>query len=78
MERRLATLRKNHTLDWTYVSPAAMIAAGERTGKFRMGADQLVMDAKGESRISAEDFAVAFLDEVEKPQHIRQRFTVGY
>ena len=74
----LATFRKNTTLDWTNVSPPALIAPGERTGKFRLGTDQLVTDAKGESRISAEDYAIAFLDEVERPQHIRQRFTVGY
>ena len=74
----LATLRKNTTLDWTNISPAAMIAPGERTGEFRLGTDQLVTDAKGESRISAEDYAVAFLDEVEQPRHIRQRFTVAY
>src|SRR5882757_5666903 len=65
-------------LDWTYLSPAAVIAPGERTGKFRLGGDQLVADAKGESKISAEDYAVAMIDEVEKPQHIRQRFTLAY
>ena len=74
----LATLRKNKTLDWTSVSPAAMIAPGERTGKFRLGKDQLVTDAKGESRISAEDYAIAFLDEAEHPQHLHQRFTAAY
>ena len=74
----LATLRKNTTLDWTNISPPALIAPGERTGKFRLGTDQLVTDAKGESRISAEDYAIALLDEVEHPQHIRQRFTVAY
>ena len=65
-------------LDWTYLSPAAVIAPGERTGKFRLGKEQLVADAKGDSRISAEDYAVAMIDEVEKPQHIRQRFTLAY
>lgn len=65
-------------IDWTYVSPAALIQPGTRTGKFRIGADQLLTDAKGESRISAEDYAVALLDEIEKPQHIRKRFTVAY
>ena len=74
----LAMFRKNTTLDWTNVSPPALIAPGERTVKFRLGTDQLVTDAKGESRISAEDYAIAFLDEVERPQHVRQRFTVGY
>ena len=64
--------------DWTYVSPAAEIAPGERTGKLRIGGDQLLSDPEGHSRISAEDFAVAVVDEVENPQHIRQRFTVAY
>jgi putative NADH-flavin reductase len=55
-----------------------MILPGERTGKFRVGGDELLKDGKGESRISQEDFAVALIDEVEKPKHVRQRFTVGY
>jgi hypothetical protein len=74
----LGLLRLNTTLDWTFVSPAAHVAPGERTGKFRIGGDQLLVDAAGESRISAEDFAVAFLDEVEHPRHLRRRFTVAY
>lgn len=65
-------------LDWTYLSPAAFIQPGERTGKFRLGKDTLVADEKGTSRISAEDYAVALVDELENPQYIRQRFTVGY
>jgi len=65
-------------LDWTYLSPAAFIQPGERTGKFRLGKDDLVADAKGESRISAEDYAVALVDELEQPKHIRQRFTLAY
>ena len=74
----LNTFRQNTTLDWTFVCPAALIEAGVRTGKFRLGGDQLLVDANGDSRISAEDYAVAFLDEVEKPAHIRHRFTVAY
>lgn len=74
----LNLFRQNTTLDWTFVSPAALIAPGARTGKFRLGGDQLVVNGGGESRISAEDYAVAFLDEVEKPAHIRRRFTVAY
>lgn len=66
------------SLDWTYFSPAGMIAPGQRTGHYRTGTDQLVTDEKGESRISAEDYAVALLDELEKPRFIRQRFTVAY
>ena len=65
-------------LDWTYFSPAAMFQPGERTGAFRIGTDQLVVDEKGESRISTEDYAVAMLDEVEKPRFIRKRFTIAY
>jgi putative NADH-flavin reductase len=65
-------------LDWTYISPAALIAPGERTGQFRIGGDTLLTDAAGQSRISAEDYAVAVLDELEKPAHIRQRITVAY
>lgn len=64
--------------NWTYLSPADHIAPGERTGAYRTGGDQLVRDAQGKSFISAEDYAVALLDEIETPQHIRQRFTVAY
>ncbi len=65
-------------LDWSYLSPAAFIQPGERTGKFRLGGDSLVVDEKGESRISAEDYAIALVDELENPQHIRRQFTVAY
>lgn len=65
-------------LDWTYFSPAAFIQPGERTGKFRLGKDDLLVDGLGQSRISAEDYAIALVDELERPQHVRQRFTVGY
>jgi hypothetical protein len=65
-------------LDWSYLSPAALIQPGERTGKFRVGGDQLLTDAEGKSRIAAEDYAIAMLDELENPQHVRKRFTVGY
>ena len=54
------------------------IAPGERTGRFRIGGDQPVMDAEGRSRISAEDAAVAVLDEVELPRFTQRRFTIGY
>lgn len=70
--------RENENLDWTFVSPATWITPGQRTGNFRLGGDQLLCDANGESRISAEDYAVAFLDELENPRHIRCRFTVAY
>ncbi len=65
-------------LDWTNASPAAFIQPGERIGKFRLGTDQLISGEDGQSRISAEDFAVAILDELEKPQYIKQRFTAAY
>ncbi|WP_216894342.1 NAD(P)-dependent oxidoreductase [Nocardia alni] len=63
---------------WTYLSPAVEIAPGERTGRFRIGGDQPVMDAEGRSRISAEDAAVAILDEAELPRFVQRRFTIGY
>ncbi|MBX5455540.1 MAG: NAD(P)-dependent oxidoreductase [Thermogemmatispora sp.] len=65
-------------LDWTYFSPAAFIEPGQRTGRYRVGTEQLVTNEKGESRISMEDYAVALLDEVEQPRFVRQRFTVAY
>jgi putative NADH-flavin reductase len=64
--------------DWTAVSPSAVIAPGTRTGHYRTSTEQLLKDAKGESHISAEDFAVAVVDEIEKPKFKQQRFTVGY
>lgn len=74
----LEVLRQDGELEWTSFSPAAMIAPGERTGAYRTGTDQLVTNANGESAISAEDYAVALLDEVENPRFIRQRFTAAY
>jgi uncharacterized protein len=74
----LQMLRAEKDLDWTFLSPSALIQAGQRTGKFRLGGDQLLTDDKGNSSISYEDFAVAMVDELEKPAHSRRRFTVGY
>jgi uncharacterized protein len=65
-------------INWTYFSPAMMIQPGERTGKFRLGKDALISDDKGNSSISAEDYAIALVDEVEQGRHTRQRFTIGY
>jgi uncharacterized protein len=65
-------------LDWTFFSPAAFIAPGERTGSYQIGTDQLVTNTQGESKISAEDYAVALIDEVEQPHFIRRRFTAAY
>lgn len=74
----LDTLRQERELDWTFISPSAEFVDGERTGHFRLGHDDLLTDANGRSWISYQDFAIALFDEVEKPAHSRQRFTVGY
>jgi putative NADH-flavin reductase len=74
----LDLLRAEKELNWTFLSPSALFTAGERTGKFRLGIDQLLTAADGKSWISFEDFAIALADEIERPVHIRQRFTVGY
>ena len=65
-------------LEWTYLSPAAEIASGNRTGKYRTTGDKLLVDDKGKSFITFEDYAVAVLDELERPQHIAKRFGVAY
>ncbi|HET7187612.1 MAG TPA: NAD(P)-dependent oxidoreductase [Gemmatimonadaceae bacterium] len=65
-------------LDWTYLSPAAEIGPGERTGKYRTTGDQFLADEKGKSFITFEDYAVAVLDELEKPKHVGMRFGVAY
>ena len=74
----LAEVQKVTDLDWTAISPPASIQPGARTGKFRLGRDHLLEDDKGKSEISREDFAIAIMDEIEKPKHIRQRFTAAY
>ncbi|NTE55099.1 NAD(P)-dependent oxidoreductase [Agrobacterium tumefaciens] len=73
----LDLLKQEKQLDWTFLSPSAEFVPGERTGKFRIGKDSLLSNDEG-SRISFEDYAIALVDEIEKPQHSRQRFTVGY
>lgn len=73
----LDALRGVTDLDWSFLSPSALIGPGERTGRFRLGGDQLLV-GEGGSRISYEDYAVALVDEIERPAHSRQRFTVGY
>ncbi|MBB4638425.1 NAD(P)-dependent oxidoreductase [Longimicrobium terrae] len=65
-------------LDWTFVSPAAVIHPGERTGVYRTTGDQFLADEHGKSAITFEDFAVALLDELERPQHVGKRFGVAY
>jgi putative NADH-flavin reductase len=71
-------LRVEKELDWVFLSPAAMLVRGERTGRYRVGKDELLTDSNGESRISLEDYAVAMLDEAELPRHHQTRFTVAY
>jgi putative NADH-flavin reductase len=74
----LDRLLQEKQLNWTFLSPSALFTAGERTGKFRLGTDQLLTGTDGKSWISFEDFAVALADEIDRPAHIRRRFTVGY
>lgn len=71
-------LLKKCDLDWTFLSPSRFFEPGQRTGKFRLGGEQLLMGADGKSAISMEDFAIAMVDELEQGHHIKQRFTVGY
>lgn len=77
----LEQLKKVQDLEWTFFSPAILMnpsTSGRRRGTYRTGSDQPVYDASGQSAISVEDLAVAIVDELEKPKHIRQRFTAAY
>jgi putative NADH-flavin reductase len=74
----LDALKAEPTLDWTYLSPSMIFDGDERTGKFRLGGDELLTPADGPSRITFPDFAIAMADEIETPKHRRRRFTVGY
>lgn len=74
----LRKLREVTDVKWAYLSPAAEIAPGERTGKFRVGGDALMSDADGKSFITAEDYAVALIDEAESGKHVGERFSVAY
>jgi putative NADH-flavin reductase len=76
-EKALGVLRASD-INWTYLSPAAYFVPGERTGKFRLGTKELIADAKGESKISFADYAIALVDEIEKPAHERGSFSIGY
>jgi hypothetical protein len=76
-KRFLETLQASDA-DWTFLSPAAQFGPGERTGVYRLGGDDLMRDAKGESRISYEDLAKALVDELETPRHRRKRFSIAY
>ncbi|KJS52607.1 NADH-flavin reductase [Streptomyces rubellomurinus subsp. indigoferus] len=75
---QLDLYRADSEVDWTYLSPAALLEPGERTGRFRIGRDELLVDEDGNSAISMEDLAVALLDEAERPAHRRARFTAAY
>lgn len=80
----LDTLMKEHGIDWVFFSPAGLLGdpsvegPGARTGKYRLGKDDLIVDANGKSAISLEDYAKAMVDELETPQHHMERFTIGY
>ena len=74
----LEDLRREQQLDWTFVSPSAEFVEGERSGTFRLGKDDLLVSSAGRSWITFADYAIALIDEVETPKHVRQRFTVGY
>jgi putative NADH-flavin reductase len=77
--REALNLYRLSNRNWTYLSPSAgLIQPGERTGRFRVGGNQLLVQADGTTGISAEDLAMAILDEIELPRHIQRRFTVGY
>ncbi|MCM5681811.1 NAD(P)-dependent oxidoreductase [Schlegelella sp. S2-27] len=74
----LNLIRQQSSLDWTFVSPAVFLEPGERTGRFRLGGDEVLMNGEQPARLSVADLAVAIVDEIEQPQHVRQRFTAGY
>lgn len=75
----LNTLTGEHGIDWVFFSPAGTFdAEGKKTGVFRLGKDDLIVDAEGNSHISVQDYAVAMVDELEKPAHHQERFTIGY
>lgn len=74
----LNVIKKEETLDWTFLSPAIQLVPGERTGQYRTELDTPVADEKGESRITVADLAVAIVDELENQQFSKKRFTVGY
>jgi putative NADH-flavin reductase len=74
----LNDLEAEKIIDWVFFSPAGTLEPGQRTTIFRLGKDDLIVDTNGESRISVQDYAVAMIDELEKPSHHRERFTIGY
>lgn len=74
----LSTLMNEKDVDWVFFSPAGTLEPGERTGNYRLGKDDLILNDKGESKISVQDYAKAMVDEFESPAHHRERFTIGY
>ena len=79
----LGTLTREDGIDWVFFSPAGVLgnadgSPGVRTGKYRLGKDDLIVDAQGNSTISVEDYAKAMVDELESPAHHKERFTIGY
>lgn len=74
----LNTLMNEDSIDWVFFSPAGSLEPGERTGNYRLGKDDLILNDKGESKISVQDYAKAMLDELETPAHHKERFTIGY
>ncbi len=75
---QLEACRAEDGVDWAYLSPPALLKPGARTGNYRLGTDELLIDAEGNSTISMEDLAVALLDEAEQPKQHQARFTVAY
>jgi len=74
----LKDLKTEKSIDWVFFSPAGDLHPGKRTANYRLGKDDLIVNEKGESKISVQDYAVAMIDELEKPAHHRERFTIGY
>lgn len=74
--KNLEILQRTSGIQWTFISPSAMFALGKRTGSYETGQDHLLVNSKGESYVSYEDYAVAVVDEIENPKHVNERFTV--
>jgi len=75
--KQLEELQKTDSITWTYISPAGFFdPEGKRTGSYKVGKDHVILNSKGESYISYADYAIAVVDEIEKPQHVNERFTV--
>ena len=75
----LNTLMNENDIDWVFFSPAGVFdPQGKKTGNYRLGKDDLIVDAEGNSHISVQDYADAMVNELEKPAHHKERFTIGY